>query len=1013
MPVNINSGNLFWQAGIDTKGFDKSATGMLSQFSALGSGGSKLGKILSPKNLGLVGLVVGLEQAGEAAFNFSKEMQSAFAQVQTLSANFVEQSEEALKGIENITNVVPVDTVNTIQGLYQVVSAGFSDVADAMIVLEAASKGAVAGVTDVNTAVDGVTTILNAFNLQATDADEVMSAFFTTVRLGKTTFGEIGSSISNVASIAANFNIKFKDVLAGVATLTKSGVPTAQAVTQIRSAILATSEVAGDMVFQGRSMQEAFALIRESAGGSNTELREMLGRVEALNGVLGLTGDKATVAAGDLNELQTSVGELEKAFGIMVDTTESKMILFFNKLKNRFLKPAGEDIRDFVDKLAEAMNDLLTTSEERVAETRKSILGDFLTDLSKLETAEEKRAAIVQKVNELEMTRSKNREKFQELQEKEPGILRESVEWLNKVLDVTTKVVTGGQVKLAPQLTAGLEINKQIDDLVLYDEALKDTRERLLEFLETVADSEKKETAPALVVDKRKSIKALQDTIKELKTQFEETKDPQKRIELAVQIQLKEEDIEQMKQDVETALLKAQMDAINALPPITLKFKAGLENIKKEVAKLQKEAIKGRLPERLEERIIPQMEFPPETSELIFEAAEAMGELAILAGTFDDELGRVLSKVTQIGVGAANILKGLKSDNPVQVIAGAVQVLTSIFDQSARKQEEMQERAENFSQLISIQNAKLERQIALLDELAGIDRTKGEAEVLELIDRQIDRLNKLADRTDLVLSKTEQGFLGKRTTTFRQNIKDVEELIQALESVGAQQLIDEGFNIEGFEEIQRLIDEYENLIARRRELLEELTQTSAAEIADIITQGFAEGKNSAEDFAGDFEKLMRNAILESFKTRALLQASQGFFDAFAEAARGGLTSAEIENLRNNFAKLVTTASKEFEQLNEIFSQVTGEDLFSPIQESANVMAGTIGRAITEDTATELVGLWTRVSFDTRQQVELQQDMSGTLIQINANTLRAAVACESLDSKIAANVQDDRDTSVLI
>lgn len=45
-------------------------------------------------------------------------------------------------------------------------------------------------------------------------------------------------------------------VLAAVATLTKQGTPTAQAMTQIRASIIAVSKVLGDGAFDNRTYQK-------------------------------------------------------------------------------------------------------------------------------------------------------------------------------------------------------------------------------------------------------------------------------------------------------------------------------------------------------------------------------------------------------------------------------------------------------------------------------------------------------------------------------------------------------------------------------------------------------------------------------------------------------------------------------------------------------------------------------------------------------------------------------------
>lgn len=94
-----------------------------------------------------------------------------------------------------------------------------------MKILEVSAKAAVGGLTETETAADAVTTILNAYKMSAEEAGTVSDQLFTTVRLGKTTFGELGASIAQVAPIAAAYGISIDQVLGAVASLTKQGTP--------------------------------------------------------------------------------------------------------------------------------------------------------------------------------------------------------------------------------------------------------------------------------------------------------------------------------------------------------------------------------------------------------------------------------------------------------------------------------------------------------------------------------------------------------------------------------------------------------------------------------------------------------------------------------------------------------------------------------------------------------------------------------------------------------------------
>ena len=198
--------------------------------------------------------------------------------------------------------------------------------------------------------------------MSAEEAGTVSDQLFTTVRLGKTTFGELGASIAQVAPIAAAYGISIDQVLGAVASLTKQGTPTSQAMTQIRAAIQGTAGELGDAAFQGRTFQEALQLINEKAGGSASKMKEMLGTDEGLAATLALTGKNAKSAASDLGELQNSLGATEAAFEKMKDAADNQLTLLANNVQ-AYLRPLGEKILKEVSDIAKAFNEAFENND--------------------------------------------------------------------------------------------------------------------------------------------------------------------------------------------------------------------------------------------------------------------------------------------------------------------------------------------------------------------------------------------------------------------------------------------------------------------------------------------------------------------------------------------------------------------------------------------------------------------------------------------------------------------------
>ena len=98
------------------------------------------------------------------------------------------------------------------EALYSAISAG-ADTAHATELVETAVKAARGGFTDTETAVDGLTSALNAYGMATTEANGLANKFSVTQNLGKTTFGELAGSIGQVAPTANAAGVSIDDLL--------------------------------------------------------------------------------------------------------------------------------------------------------------------------------------------------------------------------------------------------------------------------------------------------------------------------------------------------------------------------------------------------------------------------------------------------------------------------------------------------------------------------------------------------------------------------------------------------------------------------------------------------------------------------------------------------------------------------------------------------------------------------------------------------------------------------------
>ena len=336
---------LFFDSGID-RDFERDLARMNTKLNKFSKNvtvqGGKMDSTFRTVTKSLSGMVsvLAIGAAGKEIISFSNDLETALIEVATISQAVTDDFEGYKEALIGLSTQSATSAKDLTSAYYDIVSAGY-DGAQGLELLAAAEKASTAGFVEVGIAADGLTTVLNAWGKSAEEAGAVSDIFFKTVEKGKTTFPELGQNIAQVAPIAASLGVSFEEVSAAAATLTKSGTPTAQAFTQIRSSLISVNAVLGDGWAEAMTYQEALNEVRKRAGGSSNELKKMLGRMEAVNAVLGLTGRNATTAAEDLDAMNDSLGATTIAADKVTATTAQQIAILKNNILAAFSTLGG------------------------------------------------------------------------------------------------------------------------------------------------------------------------------------------------------------------------------------------------------------------------------------------------------------------------------------------------------------------------------------------------------------------------------------------------------------------------------------------------------------------------------------------------------------------------------------------------------------------------------------------------------------------------------------------------
>lgn len=258
-----------------------------------------------------------------------------------------------------------------VPALYQAISAGVP--ADNVFdFLEVSSNAALGGVTSLETAVDGISSVVNAYGVDVLGAGKASDLMFTAVKLGKTTFDELANSLYNVVPTASALGLEFGNVTAALAAMTAQGTPTSVATTQLRQLLVELSQegskanlvfqqMAGmgfrEFIAQGGNLQDALKLMEQAAGQSGVGLNDLFSSVEAGSAALTLTGKGTAAFTNALNEMDGALGATETAAATMGETTTQKMAEMQATL-NEFKLTVGEELTPAVTELVLVFTDL-------------------------------------------------------------------------------------------------------------------------------------------------------------------------------------------------------------------------------------------------------------------------------------------------------------------------------------------------------------------------------------------------------------------------------------------------------------------------------------------------------------------------------------------------------------------------------------------------------------------------------------------------------------------------------
>lgn len=300
--------------------------------------GKSLGSALV-RTLTKVVAAAGIGKMLQSAFTGGTAFESAMAKVGTIADTAKVPLESLSSQVLQVSGDMHIGANEIAEAAYQAISAG-QDTGNAVAFAGQASMLATAGFTSTTSAVDILTTALNAYGKGADEAGHVSDVLLTTQNLGKTSVDELAGSMGRVIPLAAAYNVSMENLSSGLAIMTANGIATAEASTYTKSMLNElgdTGSTVGKILQQqtgksfaelnadGKSLGDVLQVLYDSVGGNATKFAGLWSSVEAGTGALSLASSGADKFNGVLQQMQADSGATQTAYDTMTDTMAYKL----------------------------------------------------------------------------------------------------------------------------------------------------------------------------------------------------------------------------------------------------------------------------------------------------------------------------------------------------------------------------------------------------------------------------------------------------------------------------------------------------------------------------------------------------------------------------------------------------------------------------------------------------------------------------------------------------------------
>jgi TP901 family phage tail tape measure protein len=356
------------------------------------SGLEKFGRVA-----GRIGLAAGAALAGVvvAGVKMAVDLETEFSKIEGLVGVTGDELDKLREAATRLGPATGKSAQEAAEALFFITSAGLRG-KDAVEVLEASLKGAAIGLGETKTIADLATSAMNAYGAENLSGAEAVDVLTAAVRLGKLAPEELAGSMGQVLPIASAMGVRFEEVGAVMAAMSRTGTNASEASTQLRG-------IMTSILKPTKSAERALKDMGLSSDGLRTSIRErgllntlhdltdvfkdndqgaeaVFGNVRALSGVIDLFGENTATTMDILDGMSESLGITNEAFEITEQTVSQKFAVALETFKGIMLE-IGTAVLPLITDLLDEFGPVIADAAAAVSEFIATDLGPFIAGL--------------------------------------------------------------------------------------------------------------------------------------------------------------------------------------------------------------------------------------------------------------------------------------------------------------------------------------------------------------------------------------------------------------------------------------------------------------------------------------------------------------------------------------------------------------------------------------------------------------------------------------------------------